>query len=216
MAQPGQVKHIKRDINFKISLNEEQKEVKKGIFEKNVTFVLGRAGSGKTQVAVLTALDMFFKKMVNKVIISRPIVKNSLGFLPGTADEKMDYQIAPIKQCMYDAYDVKRIDEYFANKEIQILPIDFMKGITYTNAIVIIDEFQDLNYEDFILTLTRLGKDSKLIYTGSQEQIDRSINEKSCIPYVKKLEQHPLVNFHTLTTNHRNPVIFELIKAMES
>lgn len=207
---------IKRDINYRISLNDEQKAAKKGIYDKSVSIILGKQGSGKSQTAVITALDMLFKKLVDKIIISRPVVRNSLGFLPGELSAKMENQIAPLKQCMYEAYDPVKIDKLFTDKVIQILPVDFMKGITYLNAVVIIDEFQDLNYEDFVLTLTRLGKGSKVIYTGSVEQVDRSIKDQSCISRVSKLQYSELVNFVTLQANHRHPLIFDIINQMES
>lgn len=204
----------KSEINYKIQLNEEQKLVKQGVFEKDVTIVLGKAASGKTQVATLTALDMLFKRHVERIIISRPVVRDSLGFIPGSVENKMEGRVAPIKQCLYQAYDPVKIDKLIEEKVIQILPIDYMKGVTFSNAVVIIDEFEDLSYEDYILTLTRLGKDSKLIYTGSAEQIDRTV-KSSCIPKVLLLKDSPLVNFHVLESNHRNPVIFEIIKTME-
>jgi phosphate starvation-inducible PhoH-like protein len=207
-------KILKNDIKYKISLNEEQKKVKAGVFEKDVSVILGPPGSGKTQTAVLIALDLLFKKHVDKIIISRPIVPNKLGYLPGEVSAKMQQQIAPIRECMYDAYGGERIDKMFLEAKIQILPVDFMKGITYRRAAVIIDEVQDMDYQDFILSLTRLGIGSKLLYTGSVEQIDRSLHNSTCINSLLKLSTHSLVNFHILKENHRNPVIFDLINHM--
>ena len=202
----------KGDIKYKIQLSHEQKEAKTGIYEKDVTIIEGAAASGKTQFAVLCALDLLFKRQINQIIISRPIVKNKLGFLPGDTDDKMLPYIYPIKQCMYEAYDVAKIDKLFEEKVIQILPIDFMKGVTYLNSCVIIDEFQDLNMPEFELCLTRLGKDSKLIFTGSKTQIDISVGSSlSCIGKVEKLKKCSFVNYHEFKSNHRNDIIFKIM-----
>jgi phosphate starvation-inducible protein PhoH and related proteins len=204
----------KGDIKFKLTLSDEQKLAKADFYEKDVNIVLGRAASGKTQFAVLTALDYYFKRHVNKIIISRPVVKNNLGFLPGDIAEKMAPHIAPIKYCMYEAYRAEQIDKMFEDKSIQILPIDFVKGTTFSNAVVIIDEFQDLDYDDFKMCLTRLGRDSKMIFTGSYQQVDRSI-KNSCMTKVRLLDGNPLVSYNEFTSNHRNPVIFDILNAME-
>lgn len=202
----------KGDIKYKIKLSEEQKEAKAGIYEKDVTIIEGQAASGKTQFAVLSALDLLFKRQVNQIIISRPIVKNKLGYLPGDSDEKMEPYVYPIKQCMYEAYEPSKIDKLFEEKVIQILPIDFMKGVTYLNSCVIIDEFQDLTMPEFELCLTRLGKESKLIFTGSATQIDVSVGTtQSCVNKVSKLKNCNFVNYHIFTSNHRNNIIFKII-----
>lgn len=216
MASENKSKRVpKGNIRFKIKLSEEQKIAKSGIYEKDLSIIIGRAASGKTALAVLTALDMFFKRRVNKIIISRPIVKNSIGYLPGEVEDKLAPHVYPIKHCMYEAYGREKIDKMFSEGDIEILPIDFMKGVTYINSFVIIDEFEDLTYDEFILCLTRLGKDSKLVFTGAEDQIDKSIS-KSCFGMVKKLESCPLVNFVELKDNHRNEIIFDVIDYIES
>lgn len=202
----------KGNIKFNLQLSDEQKKAKAGVYKKDVSVILGKAATGKTQVAVLTALDLYFKRKVNKIIISRPVLKNKLGFLPGELESKMAPQISPIKYCMYEAYDKTKIDKMFEEGVIEILPIDFMKGVTYRNACVIIDEVQDSSKDDFELILTRLGKDSKLLLIGSAEQVDKQLNGNSCISYLEKLKDCDLVNYHTLTANHRNEVIFDILK----
>lgn len=205
----------KGDIKYKLELNEEQKRVKAGVYDKDVTIILGKQGSGKSQTAVLIALDLLFKREVDKIIISRPIIRDRLGYLPGKIADKLEPWVLPLKQCLYDAYNPVLIEGLFADKVIQILPVDFMKGITFSNAAVIVDEFEDLTTEEFVLTLTRLGVGSKLIYSGSKEQVDYSVGSKSCIDSVLKLKTSNLVNFHILETNHRHPVIFEILKEIE-
>jgi phosphate starvation-inducible protein PhoH len=205
----------KNDIKYRIQLSEEQKLVKEGVFQKDVSIILGRQASGKTQCAVLCALDLLHKRVVEQIIISRPVIKDNMGILPGTMQEKMEYQIAPIMQCLYSAYSVDLVDKYIREKVIQILPVDYMKGITFQNACTIITEFEDCTYDQFVNILTRLGKGSKIIFEGSLEQIDKSIGKFSCLHKVMKLKDSGLVNYHTLTSNHRNEDIFKILDYIE-
>jgi phosphate starvation-inducible PhoH-like protein len=194
----------KGEPKLDIELNEEQKKVKADFYKHDVSFILGDFGSGKTLVATAIALSAYRKRQYNKIIIARPITKNKLGFLPGDVNEKMAVWIAPIvhnfEMCQSKASTTKMMN----TGEVEILPIDFAKGITYTDAVVIIDEFQDMVYDEFRTMLTRLGKDSKLIFTGSKEQVDKSIGRNSCINEVMKLKDSGLVAFNELKANHRN------------
>lgn len=208
----------KTPIKYNVSLTDEQKLVKASVYDKDVNFVLGEFGTGKTLVACLIALDFLFKKdnNINKIIITRPIDFNATGYLKGTIEEKMALHIMPIKQNLYNAYNKEKIDKLFQEGIIQILPIDYMKGMTFLNSITIVDEFEDITYEDFKLILTRLGKGSKLIFTGSEEQIDRRINSHSCMHRIKCLKDSDLVGFHTLTVNHRNEDIVRILNYIKS
>ncbi len=192
----------------KIQLDEGQKEAKAGVYTKDVSIFLGNFGSGKTLTAVSTALDLLLKKHIDKIFITRPIDFEATGFLKGTASEKMAFHIYPIKQNMYDTYDKQKVDLLFEEGIIQIVPIDYMKGYTFTNSCTIVDEFEDITYDDFKLILTRLGVGSKLIFTGSEEQIGI---KNSCIPKIKKLAQCELVNFHVLKGQHRNENIQKIL-----
>jgi len=99
---------------------------------------------------------------------------------------------------------------------IKIMPIDVAKGVTFMKSVVIVDEFQDMDYEDFRTILTRLGEGSKMIFCGSKQQIDKLIGKNSCIYDILKLEESGLVGFKTLTSNHRNPILTEIINYLES
>jgi len=217
MTKTENIKKIapKNVVKYRIVLNDEQKLAKSGIYNKDVSIVLGRAASGKTQFAVSAALDLFTTRQINKIIIARPIMENKLGFLPGEINDKMAPQIAPIKQCMYDTMGKEAIDKMFEQGHIQILPLDFMKGITYQHACVIIDEAQDCSKDEFELCLTRLGKTSKLLFIGSEEQINYKMKNSTCISWLLKLEDYEGVNFHRFTTNHRNDIIFSILEYLK-
>ena len=202
--KPNTEKRVpKGEVKVKLQLSEEQREVKASVYNNDATFVLGNWGSGKTQVAAAIALDMLFKRQVDKIIISRPVMGWANGFLPGTLEDKMYYSIYPIKHCLYALSDVAKIDKYFEDKVIEILSVDVVKGMTFCNSLVIIDEFQDLNKNDFKTFLSRLGTDSKFIFTGSKEQIDKKVND-SCIEYIKLTDDLDNIAVHTLKSNHRN------------
>ena len=182
------------------------------MYKKDVTIILGNFASGKTACGVLCALDLLFKKQIDTIYITRPIDFGATGYLKGSADEKLSFHIFPIKQNMYMAYNKSKIDDLFKDGSIQIIPIDYMKGMTFTNSFTIVDEFEDIDYQDFKLILTRLGKGSKLIFTGSEEQIDV---KSSCIPRIKCLEKMDLVNYHTLKSQHRNDDIAKILDYIE-
>lgn len=208
----------KTDIKYGVQLTEEQKLVKASVWEKDVNIVLGDFGTGKTLSACLIALDFLFRNDTNidKIILTRPINFEATGYIKGGIDEKMALHIMPLKQNLYQVYGADKIDKLFTDKMIQIIPIDYMKGITFVNAITIVDEFEDITYDDFKLILTRLGKGSKLIFTGSEEQISSSVGRLSCISKIKCLKDSNLVGFHRLTVNHRNEDIVKILNYIDA
>lgn len=124
-------------------------------------------------------------------------------------DEKLMYHMMPILHNFYQAYDHAKIDELYKEGSIKILPIPYLRGCTFSNAVVICDEIQEMDYESFELVLTRLGKGSKILFTGSMEQ--NVLGSKSCIEKVMKLKDSDLVCFHELKENHRNEAIFGIL-----
>lgn len=206
---------LKGEPKLKLNLNEEQKQVKAKFYENDVNFIHGDFGSGKTLVACAIALSSYRKKEYNKIVIARPITKNMIGYLPGDIKEKLDPYVSPIVHNFNMLQDIDITERMMAYGVIEILPVDFAKGITYTDSVVIVDEYEDLNYEDFRMMLSRLGRDSKIIFCGSKEQIDRSIGTKSCIYSTLKLEDSYIVGYSTLKANHRNTAITEVLKYLE-
>lgn len=130
-----------------------------------------------------------------------------------TMDEKMSYHIFPLKQSLYASYGKEKIDKMFIDGDIQVFPIDYMKGMTVANAVMIIDEYEDINMADFKLITSRLGKGSKLIFTGDLAQT--KLIKDSCIHTVKKSFNTEYVNAHTLTANFREPEAALLLDYLE-
>lgn len=191
------------------TLNEEQKAVKECAFRYDVNFIFGRASAGKTLCATNIALDMLFKGDVKQIVVCRPFDFKATGYLTGGLGEKLEYHMMPILHNFYQAYDNTKIDELYKNNTIKILPIPYLRGVTFANSVVICDEIQEMDYTDFELVLTRLGKGSKIIFTGSVEQ--NVLGHKSCIDKVLKLKNSNLVCFHELKENHRNESIFDIL-----
>lgn len=214
--QNKEKRQLKNEPRLKVQLNEEQKEVIKKFYKYDVNFVLGDFGAGKSLVAVHAAIAAYRKKQFNKIWITRPMLKNNLAALPGTLEEKMFPYVFPILQNL-DVCQGKETTKRMKDKgEIEVMPIEVAKGITFIDSVVIVDEFQDMTYQDFRTILTRLGKDSKLIFCGSEEQVDRLIGTKSCIKEVKRLANVDFVGYTTLTANHRNPLLTQIINYLEN
>lgn len=213
-------RELKKEPTFKVELNEEQKEVIRKFYKYDINFIVGDFGSGKTLTAVYAALSAFRKKQINKIWITRPMLKNSLAALPGTLEEKLAPYVYPIVQNLEACQGKETTDKMRKEGAIEIIPIEVSKGITVgskfsTPEIIIIDEFQDMDYLDFRTILTRVGKGSKAIFCGSKEQIDRHFLDKSCIKKVMELERSGLVGFTTLTANHRNEILTKIINYLE-
>ena len=203
----------KNPIKFKIQLNDEQKQAKAEILENTITLLAGQAGSGKTLLACNVALDGLFRRMYDKVIITRPTVsKEEIGFLPGDLREKMDPWVQPIYQNMFLLYDKSKVERYIEKSEIEIVPVSFMRGRTFVNSIVIVDEAQNVTHDQMEMIVTRLGKGSKMIVCGDTHQVDLKKKEDSGFKFLyngaKKIKEMQSL---TLVTNNRADVVQDLI-----
>jgi len=206
---------LKKEPKLKVDLNTEQKEVIKLFYEYDVNFILGDFGSGKSLTAVYAAIASFRKKQFNKIWITRPMIKNNLAALPGTLEEKMYPYVFPILQNLNVCQGKVETEKMLKEDYIQIMPIEVAKGITFIDSVVIVDEFQDMDYQDFRTILTRLGKHSKIIFCGSKEQIDKSIGKNSCLHKIEKLYSSGIVGYTELKANHRNPILSSIINYLE-
>ena len=208
----------KNPIKFNISLNEEQKAAKEIILSNPVTVLRGMAGSGKTLVAVQVALDLLFTKQVEKIIITRPTVaKEDIGFLPGDIREKMDPWLAPIYHNLYLLYSKEKIDREVEEGNIEILPFAFMRGRTFVNSFVIVDEAQNVTHTQMEMVLGRLGVNSWLTICGDIAQIDLKDKRQTGFSFLNRLEEQ-VKGFRvvTLLQNHRHPIVEPILKVYQT
>ena len=142
--------------------------------ERELVFGVGPAGTGKTWLAVAHAAQLFERKEVDRIILSRPAVEagERLGFLPGDLREKVDPYLRPIYDALYDLMDARIVERALQTGEIEIAPLAFMRGRTLTNAVIILDEAQNTTAMQMKMFLTRLGENSRMIITGDPSQVD--------------------------------------------
>ena len=209
----------KGSVRFSLSLSPEQKAAKQAILHHPYNFIVGKAGSGKTLLACQVALDMFFKRMINKIIITRPTVSTEdNGFLPGSEKEKMEPWLVPIRSNMRKVYNKPLILEKMEKEEsIELVSLAHFRGRTFENSLVIVDEFQNLTRSQFRMTLGRIGKGSTMIYCGDSQQIDLKDKNYSAIHDVSKIDDSRFVYKRILQDNHRHEAIdevFEMLNGM--
>lgn len=198
---------------------DNQKKYLKLLHEKDMVFGVGVAGTGKTYLAVATAVSLFLEKKVNKIILCRPAVEagEKLGFLPGDIKDKVDPYLQPLYDALYDMLPVENIERYMATKEIQIAPLAFMRGRTLSNAFVILDEAQNATPVQMKMFLTRLGYGSKMAITGDLTQIDLHGQTSGLIDAIEKLKHLKdvaVVNFG-IKDVVRHPLTAKIIEAYE-
>lgn len=151
-----------------------QREYVSELFNGELVFGIGPAGTGKTYLAVAAAVSMFIEGQVDKIILSRPAVEagERLGFLPGTEKEKMDPYMRPLYDALGDMLPGKQVTKLMEEGKIEIAPLAFMRGRTLSNAFVVLDEAQNTTEMQMKMFLTRMGEGSRMAITGDPSQID--------------------------------------------
>ena len=205
----------KGEIKFVISLNEEQKEAKSIILQNTITVIKGQAGCGKSLLSAQTALDLLYKKEVEKIIITRPTVEAApgIGFLPGDITSKLSPYTAPVFENMYRMEKKDKIESLVSEGLIEVLPLNFIRGRNFTNCIVVVDESQNITHAQMHLLLGRICNGSKMILCGDNAQIDLKLKTDSGFDFICKhmasIEGFAIV---TLKTNHRHPIVEDILK----
>ncbi|MCW5958772.1 MAG: PhoH family protein [Pyrinomonadaceae bacterium] len=151
-----------------------QRKYIEAIQDKDLTFGIGPAGTGKSFLAVAVAVQSLFAKQVERIVLTRPAVEagEKLGFLPGDLQEKVDPYLRPLYDALFDLVDTERVTKMLEKRIIEIAPLAFMRGRTINNAFIILDEAQNTTGEQMKMFLTRIGFGSKVVVTGDVTQID--------------------------------------------
>ncbi|WP_374244813.1 PhoH family protein [Zoogloea sp.] len=158
-----------------------QVEYIRQIQEHDITFGVGPAGTGKTYLAVASAVDAFEREHVERIVLTRPAVEagERLGFLPGDLAQKVDPYLRPLYDALYDLMGFDRVTKLFERGCIEIAPLAFMRGRTLSRAFIILDEAQNTSPEQMKMFLTRIGIGSRAVITGDLTQVDLPRGQKS-------------------------------------
>ena len=153
---------------------DAQKAYVRALFEKELNFGIGPAGTGKTYLAVAVAVNKFLDGHVDRIILSRPAVEagEKLGYLPGDMKDKVDPYMQPLYDALNDFLPSKQVAKMIEEKRIEIAPLAFMRGRTLANAFVVLDEAQNATTMQMKMFLTRLGEGSRMVITGDRSQVD--------------------------------------------
>ena len=211
MKEPSRER--KNDIKYLVQLNDEQKEAKRLIRENQVVIITGRAGCGKSLVCAQVALDFLFKKEADNVFVTRATIEvgNSLGFLPGSLDEKFNPYLEAFQENLVKCYDRAKIEQLVTDKKVLAYPVQFIRGKTIDD-ILIVEEAQNLSKAQMLAILTRLGKTGKIVINGDMEQQDTkdSVNGLAyAIELSKKIQD---IKWMKLKENHRSDLVGKILE----
>lgn len=197
-----------------------QAEYFKKLYDNDLVFALGPAGTGKTYIAVAMAVHAFINKQVDRIILSRPAVEagEKLGFLPGDLKDKIDPYLRPLYDALYDMLPAEKVVHYIETGEIEVAPLAFMRGRTLGNAYVILDEAQNTTPTQMKMFLTRMGENSQMVVTGDLSQCDLPRDVASGLrDAVKKLEDIEGIGCIRFAENDvvRHALAARIVKAYE-
>jgi len=166
-----------------------QRDYLQAIAQHDIVIGIGPAGTGKTYLAVAAAVDALARKRVRRIILARPAVEagESLGFLPGDLQEKVDPYLRPLYDALEDMMPRDRVQKAIESRTIEIAPLAYMRGRTLADAFVILDEAQNATGMQMKMFLTRLGVNSRAVITGDKTQIDLANREDSGLLQVERI-----------------------------
>ncbi len=197
-----------------------QKKYCEAIKNNTITFGIGPAGTGKTYLAVACAVSAFREHEVNRIILTRPAVEagESLGFLPGDLQQKVDPYLRPLYDALFDLFGAETYQRYVEKGNIEIAPLAYMRGRTLDDSFVILDEAQNTTCEQMKMFLTRLGFGSKMVITGDITQIDlpnkRKSGLKEAINILNGIDNIIKINF-TEKDVVRHKLVQDIIRAYD-
>ncbi len=200
---------------------EAQKAYVANLFQNELGFGIGPAGTGKTYLAVAVGVTMFISGAVEKIILSRPAVEagERLGFLPGDMKEKVDPYMQPLYDALNDFLPSKQVEKLIQEKRIEIAPLAFMRGRTLSNAFIVLDEAQNATTMQMKMFLTRLGEGSRMVITGDRTQVDLPRGTASGLSDAERiLKGVKGVTFNYFTSKDvvRHPLVGRIIEAYEA
>ena len=207
---------ITNDKKIKIK-NLTQFRYLEAIEKSTITFGIGPAGTGKTFLAVASAVKMYKEEKIKKIVLTRPAVEagERLGYLPGDLSQKIDPYLVPLFDSLEYFLGNESLQYLIDKRNIEIVPLAYMRGRTLSNACIILDEAQNSTLSQIKMFLTRLGEDSKMIITGDESQVDLNNAHLSGLKKVRKtltsIDEIEVVEF-TLTDIVRNKIVSKILE----
>ena len=197
-----------------------QKQYFEALNNYELVFGLGPAGTGKSYLAVAKGIDLLKKGLIEKIILTRPAVEagERLGFLPGDMKEKIDPYLRPIYDALYEMMPSDRVEKKINSGEIEIAPLAFMRGRTFNNAFVIVDEAQNTTSVQMKMVLTRIGEGSRMVINGDLSQVDLPKGQVSGLKETQKiLSKIREIKIISLKANDviRHRIVAKIIKAYD-
>jgi phosphate starvation-inducible PhoH-like protein len=190
------------------------------IQDHDVTFGIGPAGTGKTYLAVASAVDAMSRDRVKKIVLVRPAVEagEKLGFLPGDLNQKVDPYLRPLYDALYDLAGYDTVNKMFERNVIEVAPLAYMRGRTLNQSFIILDEAQNTTPEQMKMFLTRIGFGTKAVITGDVTQIDLQRHQKSGLVEAQKVlkDLKGIAFTHFLSADVvRHPLVQKIVNAYE-
>ncbi|MDB9446867.1 PhoH family protein [Anabaena sp. CS-542/02] len=223
----GELQELQRDVLAKTRRGEEiraktfrQREYIQDIRKHDLTFCIGPAGTGKTYLAVVVAVQALLNNQVEKLILTRPAVEagEKLGFLPGDLQQKVNPYLRPLYDAIYEFIDQEKVPSLMERGVIEVAPLAYMRGRTLNHAFVIVDEAQNTTPAQMKMVLTRLGFRSRMVITGDTTQTDLPLNQKSglavALQVLKNVEGIGFCEF-TQKDVVRHPLVQRIVAAYE-
>ena len=210
-------KRTKSDIKYAITLDEDQKLAKESIWNSQIIVITGRAGSGKSLVCANGALDLLFQKEISKIYVTRANIETgrSLGYLPGSIDEKFNPYLEAFKEnlfkCYADTPEKKlKIENAIKNKDVDALPIAFIRGKTIDD-ILVVEETQNLSPHEISSIVSRLGKQGRIIFNGDFDQCDTKETYNGLHYLMSMADAISEIKVHKLKNNHRSDLVGKIL-----
>jgi phosphate starvation-inducible PhoH-like protein len=195
--------------------NEAQKEVIRAIKDYPVVIISGPAGTGKTHIPVIYALQQLLRGNISRIVFTRPCVEaygENLGYLPGDFNEKIAPYMMPVFDILCRAIDRKQVQMLIDGNAIQTIPLAFQRGITFNDCFVIADEFQNTIPQQFRMFLTRMGENCKMVITGDPSQNDIS-GRNGLVDAIERFKD--VDQFKIIEMNEKDIVRNPLIEVVE-
>lgn len=195
--------------------NVSQEQYLNKIENNTITFGIGPAGTGKTFIAAMAAAAAFKSREVNRIIITRPVVEagEQLGFLPGDMGEKYAPYVAPFVEALSRIMGTGNVEALIEHKKIEFLPLAFMRGHSWDNTFVVLDEAQNVTKSQMMLFLTRIGQGTKVVIDGDLQQKDIPVDGLD--DSIRRLARVPSVGIHQFTADDivRSGIVKHIIQA---